>query len=122
MKMGYRCSLLVKRNSPLLCRCPNADAPELSQHKDCSMSRWLTHAKKSIDVIFRGSIQAFIPWGSCRDAGSMNSLLYIISPCTGDVFLCLEVLQEQGMESAAAEDCATGLFECFCFVKVLKGL
>lgn len=45
-------------------------------------------------------MQTFVPWSSSRDAGSMSSLLYIISSCTRDLLSSLEVLQEQGMKSA----------------------
>lgn len=102
------------------CRCQMQRRSWAQPHKDCSTSCWLTHAKKSIDFIFRGCKQTFVPWSSCRDAGSINSLLYVISPCTGDLFLCLQVLQEEGMESAVAECCTTGLFECCYFLKLLK--
>lgn len=49
LRMGYRCSLLLKMNSPFCADAKCKDIPELSQHQDCSVARWLTCAKKSID-------------------------------------------------------------------------
>lgn len=79
--------------------------------------------RKALIFIFRGCVQTFVPLSSCRDAGSLNSLFCIIFSCTGDPFSCLEVLQDEGMESAVAERCTVGLFGCCCcFLKLLKEL
>lgn len=49
LRMGYRCSVLLKMNSPFCADAKCKDIPELSQHQDCSMACWLTCAKKSFD-------------------------------------------------------------------------
>lgn len=120
LRMGYRCSLLLKMNSPFCADAKCKGIPELSQHQDCSTARWLACAKKSIDFYLLRLCTYICSLEHCRDAGNVNFLFCMISSCPGDPFSCLEVLQEKGTESAVAESCAVGLFGCCCFLKLRK--
>lgn len=72
--------LLVKMNLPFCLDAKYKDIPELRQRKDYSTSHRLTHAKKGIDFTFqRLCTDLFFCLSNCRDSGSMDSLLCIIS-------------------------------------------
>lgn len=112
--------LLVKMNLPFCLDAKYKDIPELRQRKDYSTSHCLTHAKKGIDFTFqRLCTDLFSAWAIVGIQGAWI-LSFGLSP-SRDLFSCLEVLQEKGLQSALAKSFSAGSFKCFCFPKVAEG-